>query len=82
MTALGTKATSTVGEAYVGIEGAKGELGFYIVSDGLNRPYRWHERGSSFLNLKPLEVMAPGRLLADVVAIIGSVDIVLGEIDR
>ena len=71
-----------VGEAYVGIEGAKGELGFYIVSDGSNRPYRWHERGSSFINLKSLEVMAVGRLIADVVAIIGSIDIVLGEIDR
>ncbi len=71
-----------VGEAYVGIEGSKGELGFYVVSDGSNRPYRWHERGSSFLNLKSLEVMAVGRLLADVVAIIGSIDIVLGEIDR
>ena len=71
-----------VGEAYVGIEGSKGELGFYIVSDGSNRPYRWHERGSSFINLKSLEVMAVGRLIADVVAIIGSIDIVLGEIDR
>lgn len=71
-----------VGEAYAGIEGSKGELGFYIVSDGSNRPYRWHERPSSFMNLKSLEVMATGRLLADVVAIIGSIDIVLGEIDR
>jgi NADH-quinone oxidoreductase subunit D len=71
-----------VGEAYAGIEGSKGELGFYIISDGSNRPYRWHERPSSFMNLKSLEVMAVGRLLADVVAIIGSIDIVLGEIDR
>lgn len=71
-----------VGEAYAGIEGAKGELGFYIISDGSNRPYRWHERPSSFMNLKSLEVMAVGRLIADVVAIIGSIDIVLGEIDR
>jgi NADH-quinone oxidoreductase subunit D len=71
-----------VGEAYAGIEGSKGELGFYIVSDGSNRPYRWHERPSSFMNLKTLEVLAVGRLIADVVAIIGSIDIVLGEIDR
>jgi NADH-quinone oxidoreductase subunit D len=71
-----------VGEAYAGIEGSKGELGFTIVSDGSNRPYRWHERPSSFMNLKSMEVMATGRLLADVVAIIGSIDIVLGEIDR
>jgi NADH-quinone oxidoreductase subunit D len=71
-----------VGEAYAGIEGSKGELGFYIISDGSNRPYRWHERPSSFMNLKCLEVLAVGRMIADVVAIIGSIDIVLGEIDR
>lgn len=71
-----------VGEAYAGIEGSKGELGFYVVSDGTNRPYRWHERPSSFMNLKSLEVLAVGRMIADVIAIIGSIDIVLGEIDR
>ncbi len=71
-----------VGEAYAGIEGSKGELGFYIISDGSNRPYRWHERPSSFMNLKSLEVLAIGRMIADLVAIIGSIDIVLGEIDR
>ncbi len=71
-----------VGEAYAAVEGPKGELGFYIVSDGTNRPYRWHERPPSFMNLKALEVLAVGRLIADVVAIIGSIDIVLGEIDR
>jgi NADH-quinone oxidoreductase subunit D len=71
-----------VGESYVGIEGSKGELGFYIISDGTNRPYRFHERPSSFMNLKALEVLAVGRLIADVIAIIGSIDIVLGEIDR
>ncbi|MEA2554310.1 MAG: NADH-quinone oxidoreductase subunit, partial [Fimbriimonadaceae bacterium] len=71
-----------VGEAYAAVEGSKGELGFYIVSDGSNRPYRWHERPSSFMNLKSLEVLAIGRLIADVIAIIGSIDIVLGEIDR
>jgi NADH-quinone oxidoreductase subunit D len=71
-----------VGEAYFAIEGSKGELGFYIVSDGSNRPYRWHERPSSFMNLKSLEVLAKGRMIADLIAIIGSIDIVLGEIDR
>ena len=71
-----------VGEAYGAVEGSKGELGFYIVSDGTNRPYRWHVRPSSFMNLKSLEVLSVGKLLADVIAIIGSIDIVLGEIDR
>lgn len=70
------------GEAYAAVEGSKGELGFYVVGDGTNRPYRWHERPSSFMNLKALEVLAVGRLIADVIAIIGSIDIVLGEIDR
>lgn len=71
-----------VGEAYAAVEGAKGELGFYIVSNGTNKPYRWHVRPSCFMNLKALEVLAVGRMIADVVAIIGSIDIVLGEIDR
>jgi NADH-quinone oxidoreductase subunit D len=71
-----------VGEAYACIEGPKGELGFYIVSDGSNRPYRFHVRPSSFMNLQALRTMCRGRLVADVVAIIGSIDIVLGEIDR
>lgn len=70
------------GEAYAAVEGSKGELGFYVVGDGTNRPYRWHERPSSFMNLKALEVLSVGRLIADVIAIIGSIDIVLGEIDR
>lgn len=71
-----------VGEAYAGIEGSKGELGFYVVSNGTNKPYRWHERPSSFMNLKSLEVLSVGRMISDVIAIIGSIDIVLGEIDR
>jgi NADH-quinone oxidoreductase subunit D len=71
-----------VGEAYAAVEGSKGELGFYIVSDGTNRPYRWHERPSSFMNLKSLEILAVGRYISDLIAIIGSIDIVLGEIDR
>jgi NADH-quinone oxidoreductase subunit D len=71
-----------VGEAYVPIESPKGELGFYFVSDGTNRPYRMHTRAPSFMNLQALEKMAVGRLIADMVALIGSIDIVLGEIDR
>jgi len=71
-----------VGEACAAVEGSKGERWFYIVSDGTNTPYRWHERPSSFQNLKALEVLAQGRLIADLIAIIGSIDIVLGEIDR
>ncbi len=71
-----------VGEVYAAIEGPKGELGWTIISDGSNRPYRWHERPPSFMNLKALEILAVGRLIADVIAIIGSIDIVLGEIDR
>jgi NADH-quinone oxidoreductase subunit D len=71
-----------VGEAYVPLEGPKGEIGFYIVSDGSNRPYRCHQRPPCFMNLQALTKMCEGRLIADVVAIIGSIDIILGEIDR
>jgi NADH-quinone oxidoreductase subunit D len=71
-----------VGEAYVPLESPKGEIGFYIVSDGTNRPYRAHQRPPSFMNLQALTKLCEGRLIADVVAIIGSIDIILGEIDR
>lgn len=70
------------GEAYVPVESPKGELGFYIVSDGSAYPWRMHLRAPSFMNLQALSRMCQGRLVADVVAIIGSLDIVLGEIDR
>ncbi|MBX7220393.1 MAG: NADH dehydrogenase (quinone) subunit D [Blastocatellia bacterium] len=70
------------GEAYHAIEGSKGELGFYIIADGTERPARVHVRGPSFVNLQALGKMAEGMMVADVVAIIGSLDIVLGEIDR
>lgn len=70
------------GEAYVPVESPKGEIGFYLVSDGSNKPWRMHERPPSFMNLQALPLMCRGRLIADVVAIIGSIDIVLGEIDR
>jgi NADH-quinone oxidoreductase subunit D len=70
------------GEVYVSIEAPKGELGFYIISDGSNRPYRLRIRPPSFVNLEALPKMVEGKLLPDVVATIGSLDIVLGEIDR
>jgi NADH-quinone oxidoreductase subunit D len=70
------------GEVYQAIEAPKGELGVYLVSDGSARPYRVHYRAPSFVNLQALSRMVEGRLLADVVAVIGSLDIVLGEIDR
>ncbi|MDT7602235.1 MAG: NADH-quinone oxidoreductase subunit [Acidobacteriota bacterium] len=70
------------GEVYHPIEGSKGELGCYIRSDGGAKPARVHFRGPSFVNLSALPHMAEGEMIADVVAIIGSLDIVLGEIDR
>ncbi len=70
------------GEVYVRTESPKGELGFYIVSDGTAKPYRMHVRGPSFANLQALPLMIEGRFLSDVVAAIGSIDIVLGEVDR
>jgi len=71
-----------VGEVYSCVEAPKGELGFYIISDGTKNPYRIKIRPPSFVNLECLQKMVEGRLLADVVAVIGSLDIVLGEIDR
>jgi NADH-quinone oxidoreductase subunit D len=70
------------GEVYHPIEGSKGELGCYVRSDGGAKPSRVHFRGPSFVNLSALPHMAEGEMIADVVAIIGSIDIVLGEIDR
>jgi NADH-quinone oxidoreductase subunit D len=70
------------GEVYQAIECGHGETGYYIVSDGTAKPYRVHMRYPSFPTLQALEVMCKGRMLADVVAVIGSIDIVLGEIDR
>jgi len=70
------------GEVYQGVENPKGELGYYIVSDGGNKPYRMRIRPPSFVNLGAIEKMAKGSMLADLVAVIGTLDIVLGEIDR
>ncbi len=70
------------GEVYQGVEAPKGELGFYIVSDGGNKPERLRIRPPSFVNLQAIEQMSVGSMIADLVAVIGTLDIVLGEIDR
>jgi len=71
-----------VGEAYGRIEGPKGELGFYLISDGTPNPYRYRVRPPSFVNLTVLEDLCLGHTVADVMVILGSVDIVMGEVDR
>jgi NADH-quinone oxidoreductase subunit D len=71
-----------VGEAYVGIENPKGELGNYLVSDGTAKPVRWRIRPPAFINLAAISKMAEGHLLSDLIAINASVDIVMGEVDR
>ena len=70
------------GEVYAAVEAPKGEFGCYIVSDGANKPYRLKVRAPGFPHLAALDEMARGHMLADVVAIIGTLDIVFGEIDR
>jgi NADH-quinone oxidoreductase subunit D len=70
------------GELYVRTEAPRGELGLYIVSDGSGSPYRVKGRSSCFVNLSVLPEISRGSMVADLVAIIGSIDIVLGEIDR
>jgi len=70
------------GEVYQAVESPRGEMGYYIVSDGTAKPYRVHMRGPSYANLQVLAKMCEGHLIADVIAAIGSIDVVLGDIDR
>jgi NADH-quinone oxidoreductase subunit D len=70
------------GAVYQAVESPRGELGYYMVADGGNRPYRMRVRGPSFYNTQALSVLLPGCLLADAVAVIGSIDMVMGEVDR
>lgn len=70
------------GESYGTVEGPKGELGFYVISDGKANPYRYHVRAPTFINLTSLSAMCRGQKVADVICILGSIDIVLGEVDR
>jgi len=74
--------TVPAGEVYQAVESPRGEMGYYVVSDGTAKPYRVHMRSACLANLQTLPKMCEGRLIADVVAAIGSIDIVLGEIDR
>lgn len=74
--------TVPAGEAYVPVEGPRGEHGFYVVSDGTNRPWRIKARAPSLLACQALEKMIVGGLIADVIAVIGSIDVVMGDVDR
>jgi NADH-quinone oxidoreductase subunit D len=71
-----------VGEVYSAIEGARGEMGYFLVSNGTGKPYRFHMRAPSFYNLQALPNMGKGYIVADLIAIIGSIDFILGEVDR
>ena len=70
------------GEVYTAIESPRGELGCYLVSDGANKPYRMHIRGPSFVNQQTLPPLLRGGLIADAIAVISSIDPVMGEVDR
>jgi NADH-quinone oxidoreductase subunit D len=70
------------GETYFAVEGSKGEFGIYLISDGSEYPYRAKIRGASFMNLWILTDLLRGYKMSDIVAILGSIDLVLGEVDR
>ena len=70
------------GETYVAVESPRGELGVYMVSDGSSKPFRMHVRGPSFVNLQSLPLLLRGGMMSDAVAVISSVDPVMGEVDR
>jgi NADH dehydrogenase I D subunit len=74
--------TPPLGDVYDAVEGPRGQLGYYIVSDGSANPYRVHVRGPSFWNLQATEAMSRGQLISDLVAVIGQIDIILGDVDR
>jgi NADH-quinone oxidoreductase subunit D len=74
--------TVPAGEAYVPVEGPRGEQGYYVVSDGTNRPWRVKSRPPSLLACQALEKLIVGGLIADVIAVIGSIDVVMGDVDR
>jgi NADH-quinone oxidoreductase subunit D len=71
-----------IGDVYVPVESARGELGYYVVSDGSNRPYRVRVRSPSFPHVQVLQKVIPGHLLSDVIVAIASVDPILGDVDR
>ncbi|MCX8011194.1 MAG: NADH-quinone oxidoreductase subunit D, partial [Ignavibacteria bacterium] len=71
-----------VGEIYMGVENPKGELGFYLASDGSGHPYRCKIRSPSFVNIQSLPILVKGHMISDIVAIIGSIDPVMGEADK
>ena len=70
------------GSVYAAVESPRGELGVYLESDGSPKPYRVHWRTPSFTNMQILPILAKGHLVADLVALIGTVDVVLGDVDR
>jgi len=70
------------GETYSAVEAPKGEFGCYMVSDGANKPFRVHMRAPGFAHLSTMGELAKGHMLADVVALMGTLDIVFGEVDR
>jgi NADH-quinone oxidoreductase subunit D len=70
------------GEAYAAVEHPKGEFGVYLVSDGANKPFRLKVRAPGFVHMSAMNEMVQGHMLADVVAVIGTMDIVFGEVDR
>jgi NADH:ubiquinone oxidoreductase subunit D len=70
------------GEVYVGVESPRGELGYFVASDGRGRPWRVHIRAPSFANLRVLPEISKGHLLADLIAILASIDPVMGDVDR
>ena len=70
------------GEAYVATESPKGEFGIFLIADGTNKPYRCHIRGTGFSHLQAMDFLCKGHMLADAPAVLGSLDIVFGEVDR